>query len=145
MSPATIFQVCNSLALLSWLLLIIASPFIKNLDKLLIGVIILLLCLVYASLVAASIHPNDLRHFSSLEGVMNLFKNETVVAAGWAHYLAFDLMTGIWIRKNAERHRISYGLQVPCLVFTFMLGPVGLLLYLVIRLVKTKKLFAENY
>jgi hypothetical protein len=34
---------------------------------------------------------------------------------------------------------------LPCLLVTFMLGPIGLLLYLLIRVVKTKQYFASNY
>ena len=76
---------------------------------------------------------------------MTLFQNETLVTAGWIHYLAFDLLTGIWIKKNSVKYGISHWIIVPCLIFTFMLGPVGLLLYLLVRTVQTKKYFAENY
>jgi hypothetical protein len=34
---------------------------------------------------------------------------------------------------------------IPCLFFTFMMGPVGLLMYLLVRFVKTKHYFADNY
>jgi hypothetical protein len=76
---------------------------------------------------------------------MELFKNRTLVTAGWVHYLAFDLLTGIFIRKNAQKHGINHWLIVPCLLFTFMLGPIGLLLYLLLRWVITKNYFANNY
>ena len=145
MSPDSIFQICSSIAMVGWLLLIIASPFLQGIDKFLIGVVIALFCIVYAWLVAQSFAPADMKNFSSLEGVMVLFQNKTLVTAGWVHYLAFDLMTGIWIKKNSEKYGISHWIVIPCLFFTFMLGPIGLLLYLLIRTIKAKQYFAENF
>ncbi|MEM9315304.1 MAG: abscisic acid-deficient protein Aba4 family protein, partial [Pseudomonadota bacterium] len=53
--------------------------------------------------------------------------------AGWIHYLAFDLFVGAWIATEADRLGLSRLLQAPLLVATFMFGPVGLALFLVMR------------
>jgi hypothetical protein len=139
MSPDSIFQLCSTIALAAWLILLIASPFLPSVDKFLIGVVIILFAIVYAWLIFQSFTFGDIEKFNTLDGVMQLFTNKTAVAAGWVHYLAFDLMTGIWIKKNAQKHGISHWVLIPCLFFTFMLGPVGLLLYLI------KQYFADNY
>lgn len=144
MTPDSVFSICSSIAMIGWLILIIASPFWFDSDKILIGIIITLLAVVYAWLIALSFHPGDVEKFGTLNGVMELFTNRTAVTAGWVHYLAFDLLTGIWIKKNSEKYGISHLLIIPCLLFTFMLGPVGLLLYLILRMVKAKQYFAEN-
>lgn len=145
MTPDSIFQICSAIAIIGWLVLIIASPFIHEVDKFLIGVIITLLSIVYAWLIISSFNPGDMKSFGSLDGVMALFQNKTLLTAGWVHYLAFDLMVGIWIKRNSVKYGISHWLIIPCLFFTFMLGPVGLLLYLMIRFVKTKNYFSANY
>lgn len=144
MTPDKIFEICNTIAMLGWLILIFL-PFFHHRDKFVIGIIVTLFCVVYAWLVFSSFSLSDFNSFSTLEGVMNLFTNKTVVTAGWIHYLAFDLMTGVFISKNAASNGINHWLTVPCLFFTFMLGPVGLLLYLLLRLILVKKYFAENY
>lgn len=145
MSADAIFKLCNSIALISWLALIIATPFWKHTNKLLIGIVITLFCIIYAWLIFSNFNAGDFEKFNTLDGVVSLFTNKTVVLGGWVHYLAFDLMTGVWITKNAKQHGINHWITVPALFFTFMLGPVGLLLYLIIRFIKTKKYFAENY
>jgi hypothetical protein len=145
MTPDTIFSVCNSIAMIGWLLLIIISSFCFYTDKLLIGLVITLFSVIYIWLITQSFQPGDFEKFGTLDGVMSLFTNKTAVTAGWVHYLAFDLMTGIWIKKNSIKYGISHWLIIPCLLFTFMLGPAGLLLYLIIRLIKTKQYFADNY
>jgi heme A synthase len=145
MSPDSVFQICSTIAMLGWLVLILISPFWNDFDKLLIGVVITLLAIVYAWLIFQVFRPEDFQKFGSLAGVMDLFTNETAVTAGWVHYLAFDLFTGIWIKKNAQKYSIHHLLIVPCLLFTFMLGPIGLLLYLLIRWIKSKQYFALNH
>jgi len=55
------------------------------------------------------------------------------VLAGWVHYLAFDLFIGCWIVLDAQERHIKHLLLVPCLGLTFMFGPVGLLLYFILR------------
>jgi hypothetical protein len=145
MSPDSIFQICSTIAMAGWLVLIILSPFWSSFDKFLIGVVITVFAIVYAWLIFQVFQPEDFEKFGSLTGVMELFTNKTAVTAGWIHYLAFDLLTGIWIKKNAQKYGIHHLILLPCLLLTFMLGPIGLLLYLVIRAVQTKQYFVSNY
>ncbi|HEX7904945.1 MAG TPA: ABA4-like family protein [Chitinophagaceae bacterium] len=145
MTPDSIFQLCSTVAMIGWLILIIASPYWFQFDKLLIGIVITLLCIVYAWLIVANFNFGDTAKFGSLDGVMSLFTDKTIVTAGWVHYLAFDLMTGVWIKRNAVKYGIPHLVLIPCLILTFMLGPVGLLLYLLIRSIKQQQYFLENY
>ena len=145
MSPDSIFQTCSTIAMVGWIVLLIISPFWSSFDKFLIGIIITLLAIVYAWLIFQVFTPGDFEKFSSLNGVMELFTDKTAVTAGWIHYLAIDLLTGTWIKKNAQKYNIHHLIVLPCLLVTFMLAPIGLLLYLLVRLVKTKQYFAANY
>jgi len=145
MSPDSVFQTCSTIAMAGWLALLIISPLWSSFDKFLIGIIITLFAIVYAWLIFQVFSPGDFEKFGSLNGVMELFTNKTAVTAGWVHYLAFDLLTGIWIKKNAQKYNIHHLILIPCLLLTFMLGPIGLLLYLLVRAIKTKQYFAANY
>ena len=77
--------------------------------------------------------------FGSLEEVMLLFKNPKAVLAGWIHYLVFDLLTGRWIALEAIKNGISKWYIGPCLLFTLMLGPVGFLLFTILKYFHLKK------
>jgi hypothetical protein len=144
MSPETIFSVTNALALFSWIFLLL-FPFRPFTNKVLIGVPVTLLAIAYAWLVFQSLSPGDFEKFQTLEGITSLFSVPGAVLVGWIHYLAFDLMAGLFIANNAAKHGIRHIVIVPCLIFTFMLGPVGLLLYLIIRWSLTKQWFADNF
>ena len=52
--------------------------------------------------------------FSSLEGIVSLFKKATPesAAAGWLHYLAFDFWVGTWIIKHSRKRKISHKIIV---------------------------------
>jgi hypothetical protein len=144
MSAESVFQLCSTIAPIGWLVLILL-PFWHQSDKFILGIIITLFCIVYAWLIFSHFHYSDLKKFGSLNGVMELFKQPEIVVAGWVHYLAFDLMTGIFIKRNAIKHGISHWLLIPVYLLTFMLGPIGLLTYLVIRFVYAKQYFADNF
>jgi len=76
--------------------------------------------------------------FTSIAAVRALFSTDIGILVGWTHYLVFDLFVGAWEARDARRRRFNHWLLIPCLLFTFMFGPLGLLLYLVLRSV-TKK------
>jgi len=89
-------------------------------------------------------HWNPDAGFGSLDQVYAVFQNPAMVLVGWIHYLVFDLFIGSWEVRDAHRVGISHALVIPCLVATFLMGPVGLLLYLLLRLGVKKKLGAED-
>lgn len=68
--------------------------------------------------------------FTSLEGVMALFRFPLVAFVGWVHYLCFDLFVGRWIMNDAPEG--GYRL-LPVLFLTLMVGPAGWLLDICFR------------
>jgi Domain of unknown function (DUF4281) len=140
MSLETLFSICNTLVLPGWLLLMIAPRWPWT-GRIITGIIVTILCLIYAVLLSRSFDPATFQNFTSLAGIKQLFTNDTGLLAGWIHYLAFDLMTGYFIVTDARKNKVKHGFVIPCLLFCFMLGPVGLLLYFITRLIVTKQYF----
>ena len=54
---------------------------------------------------------------------------------GWTHYLAFDLFVGAWIVREAARLEVE---ARPFLLFTLLLGPLGLGAFLVRRALRLR-------
>ena len=77
-------------------------------------------------------------NLSGLAGIGAAFAQPRVLLVGWVHYLCFDLFVGAWQARDAQRHGVPHWLLVPCLFLTLMAGPLGLLLYLAIRFVRTR-------
>lgn len=72
--------------------------------------------------------------FGSVEEVRALFSSDAGLVAGWLHFLAFDLFIGTWIVRTGLAERLPRVLLLVCLPLTFMLGPIGLLVFLGVRL-----------
>ena len=144
MNPDQVFGICNVIALSGWLVLIFLPGWFSS-DKFIVGVIITLLAIVYTSIIINHFSIRNVNNFSTVSGVSELFKNPYLLVAGWVHYLAFDLLAGVFMRKNAIIHVISHWVLIPCLLLTFVLGPAGLLLYLLIRFITTRNYFEINF
>ena len=106
--------------------------------------VVTILSVLYVVMLAEGMESLDFDSFGSLEGVMQLFTEPSAVVMGWIHYLAFDLMVGWFIVNDAHKHGINRYLTIPCLLFSFMLGPTGLLLYLLLRLILRKNYFLDQ-
>ena len=78
--------------------------------------------------------------FSSLSGLTEMFQNSNPrgVAAGWLHYLAFDFWVGCWILRDSQKKGVKHVFIIFPMLFTFMLGPVGVIIYTLVLLLQKK-------
>lgn len=144
MSAESFFLLMNVIAGIGWLALLILSRFWKFTDQFVIGIVVSLLALLYCYFNFGHItEAGGPTSFLTFGGVIKVFSNPWLINAGWAHIMAFDLMGGIWIKNNAAKNGISYWIVVPVLLVTIMLAPLGLLLYQLVRWIKTKQFFGS--
>ena len=135
------FSVATMIAIAGWLMLAVVprQPFTQIISAI---VAPLLLAGLYLYLIAMHLQSAD-GGFGSLADVAALFQKRELLLAGWIHYLCFDLFVGAWEVRDAQRREIPHLVVIPCLLMTFMLGPIGLLFYFAIRTAKTKRLTIE--
>lgn len=147
MSWETIFAAANIWPLAFWLLLAI-GPRSETTARIVFYGGAALLALAYSVLfpliitgILDPVGPGDgsvnYSDLGQLSGVMALFDSKGGATIGWIHYLAFDLFVGIWVARNADRHGIARWIQVPILFFVLMAGPFGLVLYLLVRMMRS--------
>jgi Domain of unknown function (DUF4281) len=131
-----LFRLSNLLVLPFWALLILLprwrwterimrSPFVSAAPALL-----------YAALVLprlGAIWPAIAR--PTLPGIATLLGSPEGATIAWVHFLAFDLFVGRWIYLDSQLRRLSPLLSAPVLFLTLMLGPLGFMIYLVLRTV----------
>lgn len=141
MSPDQIFSFANTAALVPWLLMIIAPRWKWTRSIIFSFAFSILFAALYIIMMFS--YFIEMGDFTTLGGIAEMFSVKELALIGWLHYLAFDLFVGSWELHDAQRIGLTHLLLVPCLLFTFILGPVGLLLYLTIRWVKTKQLVVE--
>jgi len=69
----------------------------------------------------------------SLSGLLAFLSTPWGTAAVWAQVLAWDLFIGRWMYHQSLRIGIHPLVMGPLFVFTILLSPFGLLLFLVVR------------
>lgn len=130
----TLFEISNILVLPFWLLMIVlphwrwtkrimSSPWIAAPTA-----------LIYAILVlpsAATLFPSLAQ--PTLAGIAALLGTPQAAAIAWAHFLTFDLLSGRWAYLDSRARAIIAWIMAPVLLLIFLLGPLGFLLYLLVR------------
>jgi hypothetical protein len=76
---------------------------------------------------------------STPEGLARMFSHSEAAVVGWIHYLVFDLFVGRWAYFDSRERRIIAWWVSPTLVFIYLAGPLGLLLYLGVRWLHNKQ------
>lgn len=132
MNPDSFFDIVSPLALLGWLCLAL-WPLARRPLMIVAGYVLpIVLSVTYAACILAFWATAE-GGFDSLANVMLLFETDGLALAGWIHFLAFDLAIGGWIARDAHKNNIPHLVTLPALGFTFMFGPVGLLLHAATR------------
>ncbi len=136
--PDTLYLIANAVALAGWLALFLSPLFYKT-ALLVAGLVIpLLLAVAYAILFWSYLGISD-GSFLSLSGVVELFSHRKLVLVGWLHYLAFDLLVGSWETRTARAEAIPFMVLFPCLLLTYVFGPVGFLLFTFVRFIRSRR------
>jgi hypothetical protein len=98
------------------------------------------LSLGYLGLFLANIaDAGELARDYSPSGVTTFFADPGLRLLGWVHYLAFDLLVGSWEVEEARKTGIARWKLTLCLLLTFMLGPIGLLVFLSAKRLQTRR------
>lgn len=110
----------------SWTQKIIASPWI-TVPTLVVWAIVAVPVLGPLWSLVTSPNLPKLEHLLTQPGAVTLV---------WAQIIAWDLFIGRWMYLDGRRRELSPLLMSPLLIFTVLLSPVGLPLYLVVRTVR---------
>lgn len=140
MDVELLFKIVNTSILPAWLLMMFGPRWV--ITRLVVHSYLypFVLGVVYAAIIIPSFISGGEGGMASVAELQVGFQNGLVLVGAWVHYLIFDMFIGAWESRDAQKLGISHWLLVPCLIFTLMLGPVGLMLYLIIRYFHTKKL-----
>ena len=126
----TIFNVFNTGILFFWLALMVfpKSKFTQKITDFPWVPLVIAFGYIYFLSTTEGTFSAD---FSSLSGLTQMFQNANPqgVAAGWLHYLAFDFWVGCWMLKDSQKKQIKHVFVLLPMLCTFMLGPVGIIIY----------------
>jgi len=142
LTPEQLFTWTGQAVFYGWMILIFL-PRIKTLFFIPQYLIPITVGLLYGGLMLAHFSSSD-GGFGSIVDLRTLFENDFVLLAGWVHYLAFDLFVGAWIADKSDAIELSRLIQAPILMTTYLFGPVGLVIFLSIRVMFTETALSKN-
>ena len=128
-----------------WLMLIIIPN--SKFTKFFVNSIILPLMLstIYIYIIYQTILLDEpifdiLRLYFSLDNLYTVFATESFLLVFWLHFLALNLFLGSWISRDGVKYNMSRGLVFVPLIIVYFTGPLGLVLYWIIRVFYAKRL-----
>ena len=128
-----------------WLMLIVIPN--SKITRFFINSIILplILSVAYVYIFYQSILLNEpifeiFKLYLSLDNLYTVFATENFLLVFWLHFVALNLFLGSWISRDGVKYNIPRGLISVPLILVYLTGPVGLVLYWLIRIFYAKKL-----
>ena len=70
----------------------------------------------------------------------DLFKDNLYTLLFWIHFVSINLFVGGWILKDSQKFLINKYLLTLLLIVTYLIGPIGLFVYWIIRIFYAKRL-----
>ena len=128
-----------------WLMLIVIPN--SRFTQILINSIVLPLILsaAYIFIIYQTISLNEpvldvFKLYLSMDNLYTVFASENFLLIFWLHFLSINLFVGLWISRDAVKYNISRSLALIPLLFVYLAGPIGLVLYWFIRVFYAKRL-----
>ena len=78
--------------------------------------------------------------YLGLSEISNLFENHSFLILFWVHFLAMNLFCGGWIVNDSQMFGMNKFLVSIPLIITYLIGPVGIFIYWIIRMFYAKRI-----
>ena len=78
--------------------------------------------------------------YLGLSELSRLFEDHLYIMVFWTHFIAINLFIGGWITKDSQKFSINKVLLSIPLIITYLIGPIGLFLYWIIRIFYAKRI-----
>ena len=128
-----------------WVMLIIIPN--SKVTQILVNSVILplILSLTYVYVIYQAILLDEplfdiFKLYLSLDNLYTVFATESFLLVFWLHFLTLNLFLGSWVSRDGVKHNMSRGLVSFPLILIYFTGPLGLVLYWIIRIFYAKKL-----
>ena len=78
--------------------------------------------------------------YLGIENLYTVFSDENFLLIFWLHFLSISLFVGAWIARDSTRYSIPKILTALSLITTYFTGPLGIIIYWIIRIFFAKRI-----
>ena len=128
-----------------WLILIFFPS--SNINKFFVTSILPILLLsgayifaLYKSYLNSYDFISNFELYLSMSNLSNLFSNNLFLILFWIHFVSINLFVGGWIVRDSQKLYINKILVAFPLIITYLIGPLGVLIYWLIRIFYAKSI-----
>ena len=96
--------------------------------------------ILYKSYLGSYDFINNFNLYLGIDNLSNLFTDKSYLMMFWIHFISINLFVGGWIVKDSQRLLINkFFLAIP-LIITYLIGPIGLFSYWLIKIFYAKNI-----
>ena len=78
--------------------------------------------------------------YFGINNLSDLFSDNSYLMIFWIHFISINLFTGGWIVRDSQKFSINKIILILPLLVTYLIGPLGLLIYWLIRIFHAKSI-----
>ena len=78
--------------------------------------------------------------YLGIDNISDLFSDKSYLIMFWIHFISINLFTGGWIIKDSQKFSINKFLIGLPLIITYLIGPLGIFIYWLIRIFYAKRI-----
>ena len=95
---------------------------------------------LYKSYINVYDFDSNFELYLSISNLSTLFSNDLFLMLFWIHFISINLFVGGWIVKDSQKFMINKILVGIPLIITYLIGPLGILIYWLIRIFFAKSI-----
>ena len=96
--------------------------------------------LLYKSYLNSYDFNSNFSLYMGIDDTTDLFSNKNFLIMFWVHFISINLFAGGWIVKDSQKFMINKFLLTIPLIIIYLIGPLGLLVYWLIRIFYAKNI-----
>ena len=96
--------------------------------------------ILYKSYLSSYDYSSNFDLYLNKDNLKNLLSNDYFLIMFWVHFISINLFTGGWIVKDSQKFTINKFLIIVPLIITYLIGPIGLIVYWLIRIFYAKSI-----
>ena len=96
--------------------------------------------ILYQAFLSSFDFTGNFNLYLGLSSISELFRDDLYLLMFWAHFVAVNLFIGGWMLKDSNKFGINKIVLALPLIITYLIGPIGILIYWLIKIFYAKSL-----